>query len=86
VFVTDSPISNSTEPMLLFYPGYSVTMPTAAQHCNYDGDDCWTVRVHPKISSVSENSGFVDGGQFLTIDGFGLNGTDVTVLVDGVEC
>lgn len=61
-------------------------MPSARQHCSYDGQDCWTVRVHPKISEITQSSGFTSGGQELTISGFGFNGTDVSVTVDGVEC
>jgi hypothetical protein len=54
--------------------------------CNFAGDDCWKVRVHPKIDSISHNTGYTTGGQLLKIQGYGLNGTDVSVLVDGVEC
>jgi len=38
------------------------------------------------ITSVSANSGNTVGGQELTIKGFGFNGTDATVSVDGVVC
>jgi hypothetical protein len=58
----------------------------STSHCNFDGDDCWTVRTHPKIESVSAPSGYTTGGQEFTISGHGLNGTDVSVLVDGVAC
>lgn len=27
----------------------------SAQHCNFAGDDCWTVRTHAKIDSISAN-------------------------------
>ena len=58
----------------------------STSHCNFNGDDCWTVRTHPKIERVSSSSGYTTGGQEFTISGHGLNGTNVSVLVDGVAC
>jgi len=61
----------------------------SAKHCNFAGDDCWVVRTHPKIDSISQVDGYVTGGQSLKITGWGLKGTsldDVSVLVDGVPC
>jgi hypothetical protein len=60
-----------------------------AKHCNFAGDDCWYVKSHPKIDSVSAAEGYQAGGQELTIAGWGLRGEtldDVEVLVDGVPC
>ena len=61
----------------------------SSKHCNFAGDECWYVRTHPKIDSVSSSSGYTTGGQELTISGWGLKGIsldDVEVLVDGVAC
>ena len=58
-------------------------------HCNFAGDDCWYVKTHPKIDTVSATSGYMTGGQEMTITAWGLKGTtlaDVEVLVDGVAC
>lgn len=57
-----------------------------ARHCNFKGDDCWKVRVHPRIDSISAASGYLSGGQALEIKGFGLSGKDISVKVDGVGC
>ena len=35
---------------------------STAQHCNFAGDDCWYVRSHPKIDSISTTSGSTEGG------------------------
>lgn len=40
------------EPNLLFYPGYAYNHPMG-KSCNFVGDDCWYVRVHAKIDSIS---------------------------------
>jgi hypothetical protein len=58
-------------------------------HCNFAGDDCWYIKTHPKIDTISAASGYMTGGQELTITGWGLRGTtlaNVEVLVDDVAC
>ena len=60
-----------------------------AKHCNFAGDDCWYIKTHPMIQSVSASDGFVTGGQTITIEGWGLKGNsvdDVEVMIDGVPC
>jgi len=85
MIVGDQSPANNTEPAILFWGGYAINMPSSV-HCNFVGDDCWRVKTHPKINALSQSSGFTTGGQTLTISGYGLNGTDVNVLVDGVAC
>ena len=72
------------KPRAQFRVGDSYVMGTA-RHCNFKGDECWNVRVHPVIDSLSASEGSIRGGQELTITGFGLDG-DAKVFVDGVEC
>jgi hypothetical protein len=55
-------------------------------HCNFANDDCWTVRVHPRIKNVSYNTGYMTGSQELKISGVSLNGTNIEVEVGGVNC
>jgi len=75
----------NTEPRVLMYNGFAQKT-SSARHCNFEGDDCWSVRTHPKIEGISAGSGYTTGGQELIISGHGLNGTNVNVLVDGVDC
>jgi hypothetical protein len=56
-----------------------------AKHCNFKGDDCWYVRVHPVIDDINYSEGSIRGGQELKIHGFGFEG-EAEVLVDGVRC
>jgi hypothetical protein len=61
----------------------------SAKHCNFAGDDCWYVKTHPKIDTISATTGFKTGGQELTLTGWGFKGTtlaDTQVTVDGVAC
>jgi len=84
-FVGDQVPSTNSEPLLKFRVGHAVNMPSS-RHCNFAGDDCWTVRTHPKITSISASTGYTTGSQELRVSGYGLNGTDVSVVVDGVDC
>lgn len=34
----------------------------SAKHCNFAGDDCWYVKTHPKIDSISAVDGYKTGG------------------------
>jgi hypothetical protein len=56
------------------------------KHCNFAGNECWSIRVHPKIDSISSNTGNLDGGQNLVIKGFGLKGNNSVVKIDGIDC
>ena len=76
------------DPEVRFRVGNAYKRETA-KHCNFAGDDCWYVKTHPKIDSISAEDGYVTGGQTLTLDGWGLKGAsidDVSVTVDGVPC
>lgn len=83
--MTDGASMNSTEPKILFWNGLAMVMRTAT-HCNFANDDCWVVRVHPRIDSISYNEGYTTGGQHITIKGNAFNGTNINVMVGDVEC
>lgn len=77
--------SKSAEVDARFITGYAYKRSTA-YHCNFANTECWYVRVHPKIESVNATSGSITGYQNLKIEGYGLNGTAVSVTVDGEPC
>ena len=73
------------KPNILFYNGYQHD-DARLETCNYAGDDCWKVRVHPRIDEVNFDTGYITGGQNIKIYGHGFNGTNVSVTIDGVAC
>lgn len=82
--VGDQKPNRASKPRARFITGDSALRNTA-EHCNFAGDDCWNVRTHAKIESISANQGNTNGGQELTIKGWGFeNGADITVA--GVAC
>ena len=77
-----------SKPDIRFRVGDSV-LRDSAKHCTFAGDDCWYVRTHPTIKSISEHSGYTTGGQELKITGSLIKGEtfdDVEVLIDGTPC
>lgn len=77
--------TKSADVVTRFMTGYAYKRSTS-QHCTYAGDECWYVRVHPKIESISASSGHTEGYQTLVIEGQGLSGSSTTVTVDSVDC
>jgi hypothetical protein len=51
-FVGNQPPAKDVKPSALFRVGESYIMNTA-KHCNFDGTDCWNVRVHPVIDKLN---------------------------------
>ena len=60
-FVGDQKPNKDSQPRARFITGDSALRKTS-QHCNFAGDDCWTVRTHAKIDSISANQGNTNGG------------------------
>jgi hypothetical protein len=75
----------SSDVVARFRSGHAYKRSTA-QHCNFAGDDCWYIRTHPKIESISATEGYSTGGQTLVISGKALSGTSTTVTVDDIDC
>ena len=48
-------------PEVRFRTGNAYLRPSA-KHCNFAGDDCWYVKTHPKIDSISSDTGYLTGG------------------------
>ena len=62
--------------------------PKTSRTCLYEGagDQCYDVKVKPTITEVSSTTGYATGGQFVTFKGTSLDGDNVSVEMDGVEC
>jgi hypothetical protein len=71
------PSAASVDPDINFTLFGRTFLRSTTKHCNFAGDECWTVRVHPSINSTSASTGYVDGGQMLSIKGVGLSGRSI---------
>ena len=70
----DQPPAANVVPRAKFRVGDSVLREGTAKHCNFAGDDCWYVRVHPRIDAIDKTFGLTTGGQEIIITGWGLEG------------
>ena len=83
-YVSDQKPAKSSVARARFTTGDSFIRKTAL-HCNFVGDECWNVRTHARIDSLSMSTGYKNGGQVLTISGWGLE-SGVSVTVEGITC
>lgn len=59
--VGDQKPNKNSQPRARFITGDSLLRKTS-EHCDFTGNDCWTVRTHAKIDSISANQGNTNGG------------------------
>ena len=57
----------------------------SADTCLLDGS-CYTMKILPSIQSVSASEGYTSGGKEIVITGTSLDGSEVSVDVDGTAC
>ena len=58
--VTDPRPAKSADVTARFITGHSYKRSTS-YHCSFDGTDCFYLRVHPKIESISVHEGSTNG-------------------------
>jgi hypothetical protein len=66
--------AKSVDPDVNFSKYGRVNLKERSLHCNFAGDECWRVRIHPRIDAISASSGYTTGGQIILIKGHGLGG------------
>lgn len=71
---------------MLWETGNSWTQRNTVKTCSYDNTDCYEARTVPVIFDISQNTGYLTGGQNLTVRGFGFNHKKIDVKIDGAPC
>jgi len=84
--VTDQPPALSQNVSMQWETGKALKHAEETTHCNFDGTNCYEARTVPVIYNISSHAGWSTGGQSLDIDGSGLQGSEISVVVDGVPC
>ena len=86
--VVETDIKNSTASISAFFRGAGYAMHEKESYPTHsiDGLSSYGVKVMPTVSSVSQNFGYAQGGQDLTIMGTSLDGEEVSITVDGLLC
>jgi len=85
-YVGDQVISPNQAVTMLWETGHAIKHLTRNWHCSYDQSECYEAKTVPSISSVGEHTGYLTGGQNLTIKGSGFATGDIAATLDGVEC
>jgi len=82
----DNAIAKDNTINIQWETGASDVSYSQSKTCSFDGTDCYTARVLPVMEEVSSSSGYLAGGQKITIKGNGFNYGTVNTLIDGVAC
>lgn len=85
-YVGDQPISANQGIVMLWETGHAIKHMTKNWHCSYDMEECYEVKTVPSISSMAERTGYLTGGQNLTVGGSGFANGEITATLDGVAC
>ena len=84
--VTDIPAARDIDANILFHNGFAQKSMDTMIQCNFAGDNCYSTRIHPTVTGVSQAEGYTSGAQHLEITGVGFGGKTSEVTVDGVPC
>ena len=84
--ITDQILSDTQSITMMWETGKSLRQPVEMKTCNYDESFCYDTRTVAMIESVSMNTGYITGGQNLTITGNGFDNSTIDITVDGVSC
>jgi len=55
-------------------------------HCSYDNKTCYQAKTVPVIHELSSNTGYMSGGQNLTVTGYGFESGKITAKVGELPC
>jgi len=85
-YVGDQPISRNQPITMLWETGHAIKHLTRNWHCSYDQSECYEVKTVPSIASLAEHTGYLTGGQNLTVTGSGFANGEITATLDGEAC
>jgi hypothetical protein len=71
---------------MLWEVGYANKEEVLQNHCLVDGKECYEAKTVPVIFGISRNTGYLTGGQNLTISGYGFDYGTIDAKIDGVTC
>lgn len=60
--VVGNPLPNKSADLVTRFRSGFAYKQNSSLHCNYANTECWYVRVHPKIESISATTGSTAGG------------------------
>lgn len=71
--VGDQPISPDVDVSMLWETGFALKNEQTMHYCTYDANSCYESKTVPVIFDISEKTGYLTGGQTLTLNGHGFD-------------
>jgi len=84
--VGELPVGESYGISMQWETGQAHILGQESTHCSYDNQTCYQARSVPVIFETSSNTGYITGGQNLTVTGYGFDKGDISAKVDGQDC
>jgi hypothetical protein len=84
--VGDQPISPSQPVNMLWETGQAETKHHKMLHCSYNNQTCYYAKTVPVIYGLSSNTGYISGGQNLTVNGYGFASGNIVAKIGDLEC
>jgi len=71
---------------MLWETGQADRMEHKMLHCSYDNKTCYYAKTIPVIHELSSNTGYISGGQNLTVKGYGFGSGNIVAKVGDLPC
>jgi hypothetical protein len=71
---------------MLWETGNAQLQPVESLHCEATGDACYHAKTVPVIHDMTSHSGYITGGQSITVTGYGFDSENIDAKLDGVDC
>jgi len=84
--VGENTISKSQNLTMMWETGKAAVALQEATFCDFDQTSCYQGKSVPVIFNISANTGYVTGGQNITVQGYGFDSGVVTAVIDGQPC
>lgn len=84
--VGDQPISANQNVTMLWETGQAYNKEHKMKHCDFENKNCYQAKTVPVINTLSSNSGYVSGGQNLTVTGYGFGSGNIVAKVGDLPC
>jgi hypothetical protein len=84
--VGENTISKNQNLTMMWETGNAAVALQEATFCDFDQTSCYQGKSVPVIFNISSNTGYVTGGQNITVQGYGFDAGVVTAVIDGQPC
>lgn len=71
---------------MLWETGYAIHDPVMMNNCNYANTECYKAKTVPAIYNITQNEGYITGGQVVRVDGWGFGNGTISANMGGVAC